>query len=521
MLFIVLIRTMIYAGSVLMVYNIYRYQQYARKLTDMGGWDEEQRTLRIPVLLLVMFLCGYLAVGILGQPDLVVAGILFGGSIFVFLMVLFIERVTERIQENEHLAADLRAAEESSRAKTNFLSTMSHEIRTPLNAIIGLNGLVLGDTTLSPTSRNRMEKQRVSAEHLLTLINDVLDMSRIESGRMELTSEPFDMHEVLEQINTIVDAQCADKGLRYTFNLAGDLDHRYVGDPIRLKQALINLLGNAVKFTDEGGEVRLAVRQLASEGNHRTLSFEVSDTGVGMDESFLPKLFTTFTQENDTSTNRYGGSGLGLAITKRIVDMMDGDISVQSEKGVGSTFTVVVTLDACEDGELGEFVALEDEATLATSTDDHDLAATIETTETGTATEAAMSLEGLHVLMAEDVDINAEILEDLLDMEGMTAARAENGQAAVNLFSQSAAGYFDIVLMDVRMPVMDGLTAAKTIRSLNHPDAATVPIIALTANAFDEDVQRSLQAGMNAHLSKPIDPDQLYDTIGRLTAGRR
>ena len=519
-------------------------------------------------------------------------------------------------------------AEETSRAKTSFLSNMSHEIRTPMNAIIGLDNIALKDPDLPPKTREQLEKIGASAKHLLGLINDILDMSRIESGRMVLKNEEFEFGEFLDQINVMINGQCVDKGLNYECAINGPTEHFYVGDDMKLKQVLINILGNAVKFTEAPGTVTLTVEQTASFEDHRTLCFKIKDTGIGMDKEYIPKIFEAFSQE-DATTNRYGGSGLGMAITKNIVEMMNGDIQVDSEKGVGSTFTVTVSLRAsgrsaldgsvvlpqglkvlvvdddsiaCEHiqlvlGEIGidadaytePLKALEAakkahsegkpyklivtdlrmpqmsglELTSAVrgfdngetavilltgyNWDDladeiwragvdsvlskplfsnpmrHEIISVLEKKGVGAskapentaeaAPEEGFSLEGLHVLMAEDVELNAEILADILDMEGISCERAENGQTAVDMFAASEVGHFDAVLMDVRMPVMDGLAATKAIRALDRPDAASIPIIAMTANAFDEDVQRSLQAGMNAHLSKPVDPDRLYETL--------
>jgi CheY-like chemotaxis protein len=256
---------------------------------------------------------------------------------------------------------------------------------------------------------------------------------------------------------------------------------------MKLKQVLINILGNSVKFTDVPGRVTLSVEAAEETGENCRLIFRMRDTGIGMDPEFIPKLFEAFSQENAGATNRYGGSGLGMAITRNLVDMMNGTIQVESQKGVGSLFTVTVLLGKS----------------------DRVLPAVPQKAQT----EAESCLAGCRVLMAEDVEQNAEILQDLLELEGIEAEWAENGEAAVRMFSDKPAGYYDAVLMDVRMPVMDGLTAAETIRKLDRPDAAAVPIIAMTANVFDEDVERSLKAGMNAHLTKPIEPERLYRTL--------
>ena len=490
---------MVFSGSALMVYNIYKYVLFARSLRAMGGWEREQRTLYIPIVLLVLFLMGYLAVGIFGQPDLVVAAILFGGSIFVFLMIVFVNLVANRVQENAQLTSDLKAAEESNRSKSSILSSMSHEVRTPLNAIIGLNKMVLKSADLSDDVREKSLKIEASANHLLVLVNDVLDMSRIESGQLDLASEPFSLKELLSQTDVIIGGQCATKGLEYNSDSPSDVPEWYMGDAVKLEQALINILGNTVKFTQAPGSVSFTTRYAGSFGDMHTLQFVVSDTGIGIDEKFLPKIFDTFSQEDSARTSKYGGSGLGLAITKNIIDQMDGDIQVESKKGRGTTFTVTVTLKATK--------------APSDSTQDQDEVEADEPVEE--LPEGA--LEGLRVLMAEDVELNAEILIDLLDLEDIVAEHAENGQIAVDMFNDSEVGYYDAVLMDLRMPVMDGLSASKAIRALQRPDAGTVPIIALTANAFEEDVRHSLQAHMNAHLAKPIDPDLLYLTLAKLT----
>ena len=544
-----------------------------------------------------------------------------------FLFAIY--RLTQRREQQTEVEKIL--AEESSRAKTSFLSNMSHEIRTPMNAIIGLDSIALREPGISDRTREHLEKIGISAKHLLGLINDILDMSRIESGRMVLKEEEFSLHEFLDQINTIINGQCVDKGLTYSCNIIGNVSDYYVGDDMKLKQVLINILGNSVKFTDAPGEVTFEVEETARFEGYCTLRFDMRDTGIGMDAEYIPHLFEAFTQEDATATNRYGGSGLGMAINKNYVEMMNGNIDVQSTKGVGSTFTVTVTLTtssrsarddqsitlpegirclvvdddpiACEHAEIVmRAVGVDSD----TSTDPRDalerlrsahdrgegygivlfdykmpgmdgleLAKSVRTFDEGrtaiimltgynfdsyedealtggvdaiiskplftdTLSKAVFSvlakkdgvdvgmplmeeteldesnLAGKMILMAEDVDQNAEILADLLDLEEMEAERAENGQRAVEMFSEKPAGYYDAILMDVRMPIMDGLTAARTIRGLDHPDAKRIPIIAMTANVFDEDVERSLQAGMNAHLSKPVEPDRLYDTLAQL-----
>ena len=403
------------------------------------------------------------------------------------LMILFdIYSHTQKRERKTEIEKAL--AEDASRAKTSFLSNMSHEIRTPMNAIIGLDNIALRNPDLQPETRSQLEKIGVSAKHLLGLINDILDMSRIESGRMVLKREEFSFHEFLSQINVIVSGQCADKGLQYACNLATPMRDYYIGDDLKLRQVLINILGNAVKFTDAPGSVTLTVEQTKETEESCLLCFRIRDTGIGMDPEYIPKIFESFSQEDATATNRYGGSGLGMAITKNFVDMMNGRIQVESQKNVGSEFTVTVPLGRSARVFVPEApkTSLQEEKTVLT---------------------------GRRILMAEDVIQNAEILADLLELEGMEAEHAANGEIAVRLFSEKPVGTYDAILMDVRMPVMDGLTATRAIRALSRPDAKTVPIIAMTANVFDEDVEHSLVAGMNAHLVKPIEPDLLVKTL--------
>ncbi len=397
----------------------------------------------------------------------------------------------ESMAQNRALMEALVQAKEASAAKTAFLGSMSHEMRTPLNAIIGLDSIALKDPSLSRDTREELQKIDASARHLLSLINDILEMSKLESGRMELRQEAFSFAEMLEQVCALLDDQCGDKGLRFAFNRLGPVDERFEGDELKLRQVVVNILGNAVKFTDAPGTVTFEVAQENLPEERAVLHFTIRDTGIGMDPAFLPRLFEPFTQEDATTTNRYGGSGLGMAIAKRIVDLMGGEIGVESAKGAGTTVTVHIPVRR---------VPRADQAPAA---------------EPG---GAEVSLSGLHVLIAEDMELNAEVLADLLEMEDVTSEWAENGQQAVDRFAQNEAGHFSAILMDMRMPVMDGPTAARTIRALDRPDAATIPIIALTANSFEEDVNACLQAGMNAHLSKPVDIAQLKALLGSIPA---
>ena len=529
----------------------------------------------------------------------------------------------ELAENREALKDALAMAEHANRAKTAFLSNMSHEIRTPMNAIIGLDNIAMNDPTASDKVKEYLAKIDASAQHLLGIINDILDMSRIESGRMTIKQEEFSFSRGLEQINTMISGQCREKGLNYDCQITGQVDEYYIGDIMKLKQVLINILGNAVKFTPEGGNVRLQIEEGPRLDRKATLRFVISDTGIGMSKEYLPHIFEAFSQEDASSTNQYGSTGLGMPITKSIVELMNGHIEVESEKGQGSVFTVTVTLGESErksarleEGDLDphelnvlviddDRVALEHAEIVLRQIgigcetaesgregiekvrirhgrrEDYDLILVdwrmpemdgVETTrqihsvvgsntpiiiltsfnwdEIAEEAKAAgvdtfvakplfagtvmdefreafrrknellekktTDLKGKRVLLAEDVAVNAEIILMLLSMREMEADLAENGRVAVELFESHEPGYYNAILMDMRMPEMDGLEASRLIRSMDRVDAKTIPIIALTANAFDEDVQRSMQAGLNAHLSKPVVPDSLFETLETL-----
>ena len=479
-----IINGMIYLGAALMVYNIWGFLQFTKQIQQQESVSKERTFLYIPIVLLVFFLIGYLMVALFGKPTLIIAGILFGGSIFVFIMYITLLRVTVIVRNNERLEAELIAAEESNRAKNSFLATVSHEMRTPMNVIIGLDTLALKSGNLSPETKDYLEKIGASAHHLLDLINNILDINSIENGSLEMVNEPFLLHDSLEQLNAISETLCSRKGLTYQFSAEDEVNHRYIGDELRLKQMLLSLLDNAVKYTNAPGTVSFSVSLEARSEQSDTIRFIISDTGIGMDEDFLPKLFTVFSREDSRSTSSYGGSGLSLAVTKRIVEQLNGTIHVNSRKNQGSTFTVLLPLEKAAE-------------------------TVVETSEP----EPDISLNGKRILIAEDIPENAEIVIDLLELEGASTDHAVNGAIALDYFLKSEPGYYDAILMDLRMPEMDGLTATKKIRASNHPDAKTIPIIALTANAFESDIRDSLNSGMDAHLAKPADSDMLYGTL--------
>ena len=401
------------------------------------------------------------------------------------------------LAQSQALKDALAATESANKAKTAFLSNMSHEIRTPMNAIIGLNRIALSDTTILKNTRDNLEKIGVSAEHLLDIINDILDMTRIEAGKMVLKQETFSLASLIHQIDVMIGGQCNDKGLKWKCEYNNKDNDYFVGDDIKLKQVLINILGNSVKFTPEGGSVTFSVEPISHYDNKTALRFVMKDTGIGMSKEFLPKLFDAFSQEDLTTKTKYGSTGLGMSITKSIIEMMNGEIKVDSEKNVGTTFTVTLTLTNSDQ---------KPEESEETNQKESDKTAV-------DVKNKKADLKGRRILLAEDMAVNAEIIKMVLSMREIKVEHAVNGKIAVDMFANSEEGYYDAVLMDMRMPEMDGLEASKHIRAMDRMDAKDIPIIALTANAFEEDVQRSLQAGLNAHLSKPVEPETLFVTL--------
>ena len=544
-----------------------------------------------------------------------------------FIIIGFMDvdaEMREAIAKNEALSDALSSAEAANRSKTTFLTGMSHEIRTPINAIIGLDTLALKNKALDGSTRDYLEKIGDSAHHLLTIINNVLDMSRIESGREFLHKSEFSLGTVLEQINSQFAAQCADKGIGYECRVNGELDDHYIGDDVKLKEVLVNILTNALMTTEESGSITLTAEKTAEYDNQAVLKFCIKDTGVGIDKENIPKIFDEFSQDDGAGRSKFGSRGLGLAISKKIVELMNGSIEVESEKGVGTVFTVIVTLHKGNKKENGHVGELDPNSLFILIVDDNPIEAQhaqmvledagirAETCSSGAEALRKMEvqharkqpynivlmdwnmpgmngmetsieilklydkqsivvamtayswedireqaravgvqdciekplyaasiienleriahrsnmaiflenkkarLEGRRILLAEDVQINAEIMMDMLEMENIKVDHAENGKLAVELFEKSTSGIYSAILMDVRMPQMDGLEAARTIRAMDREDAKRIPIIALTANAFDEDVQLSLQAGMNAHLNKPVEADHLIRILGEL-----
>ncbi|MBO4852928.1 MAG: PAS domain-containing protein, partial [Schwartzia sp.] len=398
------------------------------------------------------------------------------------------EMYIEAEKKREELRKALADAEAASRAKSDFLSRMSHEIRTPMNAIIGLTALAKGRAEDTKYVRESLSKMDSAAHFLLGLINDVLDLSRIERGKMQLDNTPHDMTEFLEGIDVIIRARAAEGFVRYTRTEKGRLPAACVFDALKLKQVLVNILSNAVKFTPRDGAVDFIVETLGITGEWATLRFTIRDTGIGIDQAFLPHIFDAFEQESAGNTTRFGGTGLGLAISKNIIDLMGGSIRVESEKGVGSIFFVSVTLPVTS-------------LTGGSKADD----------------EGAADFTGMRVLLAEDNEINREIATAILEDKGFTVDSVTDGEEAVAKFSESGAGAYDVILMDIRMPFLDGFGATERIRAMDgRPDAATIPIVAMTANAFEEDVQRARAVGMDEYLTKPVEPDTVYKVLWKI-----
>ncbi|MEG1068993.1 MAG: response regulator [Ruthenibacterium sp.] len=534
------------------------------------------------------------------------------------------EHYNEEQRKNEALGNALQAAQQANTAKSEFLSRMSHEIRTPMNAIIGMSTLAASCVNDAEQVSEYLSKVGISARFLLSLINDILDMSRIESGKMLMRREEIPFEEFINGINGICNTQAQEKGVEYDAVILSFTEDTYLGDAMKLQQVLVNILSNAIKFTPPGGKVQFMVHQEPVHQGEALMRFTVNDTGIGISEEFLPRLFDAFEQQQSGSTTPYAGTGLGLAICHNLVDLMGGKISVNSIEGVGSEFIVEVKLGVSEKSRQYVDAALHLERLKALIVDDDILicrhtqeilldmhlqadyvasgAQAVETVQEKWAKkehydiilvdwkmpdmdgiettrkirkivgpdvtiiimtaydwatiEAEAKLAGVNlllskplfksslhsafekiyngkaeqpkfdsvqeydftgkrVLLVEDHLLNIEVAKKLLNAKHLEVVVAENGLRAIETFVQKPDGYYNVILMDIRMPVMDGITAAKSIRQMRKADAATIPIIAMTANAFDEDIEKTKAAGMNAHLAKPIEPQILYQTIQR------
>ena len=407
------------------------------------------------------------------------------------------EVVNQKLKKAKNVATEaLQTAENANKAKTDFLSNMSHDIRTPMNAIIGITSLIRHDAGNKAKVIEYADKIDISSQHLLGIINDVLDMSKIEAGKTVFKYSDFSILDLIQELDTIFHTQIYEKQQTLTI-IKENIQHEWVnGDQVHLMQIFSNLLSNAVKYTQEGGEIQFFVEECETKSSvYAKYRFLVSDNGMGMSADFKETIFDPFTRAESSVTNKVQGTGLGMAITKNLVEAMGGTIDVDSELGQGSCFEVLMDLKIAEDRTVA-------------------LAAQEETDE-----QDGNILQGMKFLCAEDNELNAEILTELLKIEGAECTICENGEEILKAFEQSAPGDYDMILMDVQMPVMNGYDATKAIRRSSHEAAKKIPIIAMTANAFSEDIQNSLAAGMNAHVSKPVEMKVLEKTIRSIKSG--
>ncbi len=420
----------------------------------------------------------------------IICGLVAGAVLLLICLYTYYVYQKSKAEEQKQKQLLMNAAEEAdaaNKAKSAFLLSMSHDIRTPMNAIIGFTNIALHQNMVSDI-HDSLKKVQQSSNHLLSLLNDVLDFSRIESGKVTISPEPVDMNQLTDNVQAIMNGLLYNRDLQFEVHRENLKNPYVLADVVRIREVLVNLLGNAVKFTKDGGAITLDISSYpGADEKHIIIRYVVRDNGIGMSEEFQKKLFDPFSQEDDANARtQYKGTGLGMAITKKYVDMMGGSIAVESKKGVGATFTVEIPLELPE-----QVIQSEQKQHLH------------------------RDLTGIHVLMAEDNDLNAELATIMLEDAGMIVTRASDGKEVVDLFKNNPRGTYDLILMDIMMPNMDGHQAAKAIRALGieRSDAVTIPIIALSANAFIDDIQESLDSGMNDHISKPINREELIDTI--------
>lgn len=381
-------------------------------------------------------------------------------------------------------------ADLASKAKTEFLSRMSHEIRTPMNAIIGMVNLAKSFAGNTEKVYDCLNKIDISTKYLLSLINDILDMSRIESGKMRISYEPFDLNKFISDLDVLIRPQAVEKNIEFEI-IKSFTDSRFIGDELRINQVLINIIGNALKFTPNGGNIILRIEQALQEHDVAVLKFSVKDNGIGISQDNITRIFQAFEQAEDNTAKKFGGTGLGLAISSNLVKLMGGTLEVKSKENCGSEFYFSLKMKKLLDDVLNENASLE---CCGDNCEMHDFS-------------------GKRILLVEDNELNSEIARTVLEMAKFNVETAFDGNEAVEMFAKSEPFYYDAILMDIRMPIMDGLEATHKIRMMDKDDAALVPIIAMTANAFDEDSKKSLDSGMNGHLAKPIDIKQLYDAL--------
>ena len=420
----------------------------------------------------------------------IICGLVAGAVLLLICLYTYYVYQKSKAEEQKQKQLLMTAAEEAdaaNKAKSAFLLNISHDIRTPMNAIIGFTNIALHQNTVSDI-HDSLEKVQKSSNHLLSLLNDVLDFTRIESGKVTISPEPMDITQLTDNVQAIMNGLLYNRDLKFEVHRERPKNPYVLADVTRIREVLVNLLGNAVKFTKDGGKITLDISTYpGTDEKHIIIRYVVQDNGIGMSEEFQKELFKPFSQEdNANARTKYKGTGLGMAITKKHIDMMGGSIAVESKKGVGTTFTVEIPLELTEQ-------VIQSKQPLH------------------------RDLTGVHVLMAEDNDLNAELATIMLEDAGMTVTRASDGKEVVNLFKNHPRDTYDLILMDIMMPNMDGHQATKAIRALGieRSDAVTIPIIALSANAFIDDIQESLDSGMNDHISKPINMEELTDTIAK------
>ena len=412
--------------------------------------------------------------------------VLNAGFVILFILFFMLGMRQKKVQ------TDLISAKNASRAKSEFLSRMSHEIRTPMNGIIGMTAVARMSLDNREMLIDSLNKIDLSSSYLLSLINDILDMSRIESGKIKLDNEVFEITEVLKRIYIMFKQKSDESGIDFKIKSDNVTVNKVIGDELRISQVIINIISNSIKFTQFGGKVTLDVRQKIDDDEKVIFEFVVSDTGIGMSKEFQRHMFEPFEQERNGNSHQYAGTGLGLAISYNFVKLMGGEIIVHSELNKGSEFVIYLPLQKAENAKLNE---KQDKNIFEQKK------------------EELMNLCEVHILLAEDNEINAEIITFLLQKCGAEVDLAINGEEAVKKFAESAVGSYDLILMDIQMPIMNGLEASKLIRAMERPDAKDILIVGVSANAFSEDVQKAKQNGMNEYISKPIDMSKLFEAI--------
>ena len=420
----------------------------------------------------------------------IVISYVFSLLIATVFYLIFSKKYRERQYEAE-LEKSAEQAKNANEAKTRFLFNMSHDIRTPMNAIVGFSGLLEKNLQNEKKAKEYLGKIQSSSNLLLRIINQVLEMARIESGTAVLQLKAEDMDALFHRVNTVFEEDVRKKNLQYQVVL--DVRHHYaVCDETKLQEIILNIISNAIKYTPEGHSIHVEIHESVSENPSKVrYIFSCEDTGIGMSEEYLPHIYEEFSREHSTTENKVPGTGLGLPIIKSMIELMGGSIQVESRQGIGTKFTIDLSFD----------IALKEE---------------VYGSEDTIESSAIHTIKGKRILLVEDNELNAEIAKTVLEDVGALITRAENGQQAVELFEEKPAGTFDAILMDLMMPVMDGYTATRKIRELERSDAKTVPIIAMTANAFQEDAEKCIAVGMNAHLAKPLDIEKMMITICHL-----